>query len=318
MADSCLDILNGVDNHAYYKANLMIFFCLVSPTMIILTELWLLTVLRISVLGHERCSCDMDVLLIRYLAKQLLSLLDIFFVFTISLCDFTCRHSLIDKLNPKGLLVFHIGVQCIFLLSICCFNALLNRFKHQLPKFYSDNQKLQLRDANWVIHPAHVQLDHSATIGILIQGDGTAGALNFKDLRTMRMKMIIKIHLLLMNEVQNSGREDARDGQEPGPPSLLHQRPIQMVGALKMIQKSAKKTEEYLLVLFGTLKCLLGAGLVPGVTHGMAMLVVAAVRVPKALACPSWLNISGAQRKKTMRYRRVCCSFCLSYEQVHG
>lgn len=110
MADSCLDILNGVDNHAYNKANLMIFFCLVSPTMIILIELWLLTVLRISVLGHERCSCDMDVLLTRYLAKQLLSLLDIFFVFTISLCDFTCRHSLIDKLTPKGLLVFHIGV----------------------------------------------------------------------------------------------------------------------------------------------------------------------------------------------------------------
>lgn len=26
MADSCVDILNGVDNHAYYKANLMIFF----------------------------------------------------------------------------------------------------------------------------------------------------------------------------------------------------------------------------------------------------------------------------------------------------
>lgn len=108
------------------------------------------------------------------------------------------------------------------------------------------------------------------------------------------MKMIIKIHLLLTKDVQKSGKEGARDGREPGPPSLLHQQPIQMVDALKMIWKSAEKTEEYLLGLFGTLNCLLGAGLVPGVTHGMAILVVATVRAPKILACPSWLIISGA------------------------
>lgn len=108
------------------------------------------------------------------------------------------------------------------------------------------------------------------------------------------MKITIKIHLLLMKDVQKSDKEGARDEQEPGLPSLLHQQPIQMLDALKMIWKSAKKTEEYLLGLFGTLNCLLGAGLVPGVTQGMAILVVATVKVPKILACPSWLIISGA------------------------
>jgi hypothetical protein len=54
--------------------------------------------------------------------------------------------------------------------------------------------------------------------------------------------------------------------------------------------KISERTREFLRVLCGALKCLLGAGVVLGVTPGMALQVVATIRVLEALAYQSWLN----------------------------
>ena len=180
-----------------------------------------------------------------------------------------------------------LGLVDFFLPS--CFAVVFYSFKHQLHKYFNDNQKLLLRDVLLgKIHQIHLWQEHNEIIESLTCGDG-AELLNFKDLKTTRTGMITlgKMNLRMMNVAQKADKEGAGGGWVHGPLVLLHRWPIQKA-ALRMNWKWAERTKEFLPALHGTLKYLPGAEVELGVTLGMATLAVGA---HETLVCPSWLII---------------------------
>lgn len=148
--------------------------------------------------------------------------------------------------------------------------------------------------------------DHNRIFEVCLQGEEEAAELQkLTHQNTMWMRIMEeKVHLQMMNAALKSGIGNVRGEQGPDFPCLLHLLQLWNLDTLEMIQKEIKKAGEFLLVLCGAQRSLLGVGVVLGVIQGMAAIVVAIVGVLIALVYPDWLIIIRITMRITKRYKR--------------